>query len=125
MEAFYSDVDPIKHIAACHTQASSQSEDDAVGNSLGVHRELTKDIESLPRWLKRVHRKKIETHQKIIEGSRKACRELRRFNHDSEKELQIRHGPKIKLRHRAKVWMMRWELAGSSLGLCRMYQEDH
>ncbi|RWW08823.1 hypothetical protein GW17_00027716 [Ensete ventricosum] len=54
-------------------------------------------------------------------GSRKACWE---FNHDGEKKLQIRHGPRIKLRYRAKVWTMQWELAGSSLGLRRRYQED-
>ncbi|RZS25412.1 hypothetical protein BHM03_00058608 [Ensete ventricosum] len=28
------------------------------------------------------------------------------FNHDGVKELQIRHEPKIKLRHRAKDWTM-------------------
>ncbi|RWW19286.1 hypothetical protein GW17_00016674, partial [Ensete ventricosum] len=37
-------------------------------------------------------------------------------NHDGEKELQIRNGPRIKLRHRAKDWTMRRELVGSSLG---------
>ncbi|RWW47937.1 hypothetical protein BHE74_00046034 [Ensete ventricosum] len=47
-----------------------------------------------------------------------------KFNHDGEKELQIRHGPRIKLRHRAKDWTMRWELVGSSLGLHRRYRED-
>ncbi|RRT61139.1 hypothetical protein B296_00022494 [Ensete ventricosum] len=31
-------------------------------------------------------------------------------------ELPTRHGPRIKLRHRAKDWTMRWELVGSSLG---------
>ncbi|RWW67391.1 hypothetical protein BHE74_00025169 [Ensete ventricosum] len=46
---------------------------DAVGNSLGVHRELAEDIESLPGWRKGVRQKKTETHRKIIEGSRKAC----------------------------------------------------
>ncbi|RRT50922.1 hypothetical protein B296_00021590 [Ensete ventricosum] len=71
-------------------------------------------VGSLPGWHKGIHRKKTETHQKIVGGSRKACWE---FKHDGEKELQIRHGPRIKLRHRAKVWTMRWELVGSSLGL--------
>ncbi|RRT36517.1 hypothetical protein B296_00034766 [Ensete ventricosum] len=33
------------------------------------------------------------------------------FNHDGEMVLQIRHGPRIKLRHWAKDWTMRWELA--------------
>ncbi|RWV81892.1 hypothetical protein GW17_00056649 [Ensete ventricosum] len=37
--------------------------------------ELAKGIGSLPGWCKGVHRKKIETHRKIIEGSRKACQE--------------------------------------------------
>ncbi|RRT43451.1 hypothetical protein B296_00044329 [Ensete ventricosum] len=36
---------------------------------------------------------------------------------------ETRHGPKIKLRHKAKVWTMRWELAESSLGLHRRYRE--
>ncbi|RZS19000.1 hypothetical protein BHM03_00051341, partial [Ensete ventricosum] len=102
-------------------QASGQGSDDAVGNSHEVHRELVESIKSLPRWRKGVHRKKIETrrkktetHRKIVGGSRKAYQE---FNHDVEKELQIKHGPRIKLRHRAKVWTMRWELARSLLGL--------
>ncbi|RWV84546.1 hypothetical protein GW17_00053734 [Ensete ventricosum] len=63
-----------------------------------------------------------ETCWKIIGVSRKACPEL--DNHDGEKELQIIHGPRIKLRHRAKVWTMRWELVRSSLGLRRRYRED-
>ncbi|RZR90899.1 hypothetical protein BHM03_00018901 [Ensete ventricosum] len=48
---------------------------DTVGNSPGVRRELTEGIESLPGWHKKVHHKKIETHRKIVGGSRKACRE--------------------------------------------------
>ncbi|RWW38270.1 hypothetical protein BHE74_00056511 [Ensete ventricosum] len=78
-----------------------------VGNSLGVRRELAKGIGSLPGWRKGVHRRKTETHRKIIG------------------ELQIRHGPKIKLRHQTKDWTIRWELArsspkvsGRSLGTC-------
>ncbi|RWV81197.1 hypothetical protein GW17_00057411 [Ensete ventricosum] len=67
---------------------------------------------------------KTKTHRKIIGGSRKAYWELKRFNHDGEKELQTRRRPRIKFKHRAKVWMMRWELAGSSLGLRRRYRED-
>ncbi|RRT42892.1 hypothetical protein B296_00038999, partial [Ensete ventricosum] len=46
-----------------------------VGNSSGVRRELTEGIGSLLGWRKGVHQKKIETHRKIIAGSRKACRE--------------------------------------------------
>ncbi|RRT34511.1 hypothetical protein B296_00026908 [Ensete ventricosum] len=42
-----------------------------VGNSPGVHRELTEGIGSLPGWCKGVR-------HKIIEGSRKAYRELGR-----------------------------------------------
>ncbi|RZS18353.1 hypothetical protein BHM03_00050604 [Ensete ventricosum] len=34
----------------------------------------------------------------------------------SWKGHDIRQGPRIKLRHRAKDWTMRWELIGSSLG---------
>ncbi|RWV85144.1 hypothetical protein GW17_00053087 [Ensete ventricosum] len=45
--------------------------DDAVGNSLGVRRELAKGIRSLPRWRKGVHRKKTETRQKIVRVAEK------------------------------------------------------
>ncbi|RRT42499.1 hypothetical protein B296_00055485 [Ensete ventricosum] len=48
---------------------------DAVGNSLGVCRELDEGIGRVPRWRKGVRQKKIETHWKIIGGSRKACRD--------------------------------------------------
>ncbi|RZS29059.1 hypothetical protein BHM03_00062730 [Ensete ventricosum] len=54
------------------------SSDDAVGNSPGVHRELTEGIRSLPGWCKGVHRKKTETRWKIVKGSRKTWRELER-----------------------------------------------
>ncbi|RRT37215.1 hypothetical protein B296_00024264 [Ensete ventricosum] len=84
--------------------------DDVVGNSPGVYRELAKGIESLLGWRKGVRRKKIETRRKITE-----------FNHDGEKELQIRHGPRIKFKHWGKVWTMWWELIGSSLGLCQRH----
>ncbi|RRT31656.1 hypothetical protein B296_00054734 [Ensete ventricosum] len=47
----------------------------AVGNTLGVRRELAEGIGSLPEWRKGVHQKKTETHRKIIGGSRKACRD--------------------------------------------------
>ncbi|RZS01024.1 hypothetical protein BHM03_00030818 [Ensete ventricosum] len=47
--------------------------------------------------------KKIETRQKIIGGSQKACWELGRY------------GPKF--RHQAKDWTMLRELSGSSLGI--------
>ncbi|RWV87294.1 hypothetical protein GW17_00050723 [Ensete ventricosum] len=58
---------------------------DAVGNSLGVRRELAEDIGSLPGWCKRVCQKKIETREKIVEGSQKACRERLE---DSSQECQ-------------------------------------
>ncbi|RWW56437.1 hypothetical protein BHE74_00036847 [Ensete ventricosum] len=48
---------------------------DAFGNSPGVCRKLAKGIGSLLGWHKGVRQKKIETHRKIIGGSRKACRE--------------------------------------------------
>ncbi|RWW12643.1 hypothetical protein GW17_00023681 [Ensete ventricosum] len=41
-------------------------EDDAVGNSLEVHRELAEGIGSLPGWCKGVRRKKTETRRKIV-----------------------------------------------------------
>ncbi|RZS14428.1 hypothetical protein BHM03_00046126, partial [Ensete ventricosum] len=47
---------------------------DAVGNSPGVHRELTEGIRNLPGWCKGVHRKKIETHRKIVGGIGKIAR---------------------------------------------------
>ncbi|RRT77888.1 hypothetical protein B296_00017603 [Ensete ventricosum] len=50
--------------------------------------------------------------------------DYRGFNHDGEKELQTRRRPRIKFKHRAKVWTMQWELAGSSLALHRRYRED-
>ncbi|RZR87177.1 hypothetical protein BHM03_00014532 [Ensete ventricosum] len=74
-------------------QVSSQSLDDAVGNSSGVRRELADGIRSLPRVCQKLAEgdrelakmtqgssleEDRETHQKIIEGSRKACRELGR-----------------------------------------------
>ncbi|RRT34225.1 hypothetical protein B296_00046202, partial [Ensete ventricosum] len=47
-------------------RASGWSEDDAVGNSLGVHQELAEGIGSLLGWRKGVYRKKTETHRKIV-----------------------------------------------------------
>ncbi|RWW45970.1 hypothetical protein BHE74_00048146 [Ensete ventricosum] len=49
---------------------------DVAGNSLGVCRELTEGIGSLPRWHKVVRQKKTKIRRKIIGGSRKACRDL-------------------------------------------------
>ncbi|RWV76881.1 hypothetical protein GW17_00062380 [Ensete ventricosum] len=49
---------------------------DAVGNSLEVHRELAEGIGSSPGWRKKVRQKKIETRRKIVEGRRKACRDV-------------------------------------------------
>ncbi|RRT42343.1 hypothetical protein B296_00041800 [Ensete ventricosum] len=46
-----------------------------VGNSPRVRLELAEGIGSLPGWRKGVHQKKTETHQQIVGGSRKACRE--------------------------------------------------
>ncbi|RRT47933.1 hypothetical protein B296_00048254 [Ensete ventricosum] len=60
-----------------------------IENSPEVHRELAEGIGSLPGWCKGVRRKKTKTRRKIIEGSRKAYREL--------------YGPRIKLKHWAKV----------------------
>ncbi|RRT42557.1 hypothetical protein B296_00057030, partial [Ensete ventricosum] len=64
-------------------------------------------IGSLLGWRKGVRQKKTETRRKIVKGSRKACQGLGRY------------GPRIKLRHQAKDWTIRWELAGSLLGLHR------
>ncbi|RRT35371.1 hypothetical protein B296_00051699 [Ensete ventricosum] len=64
---------------------------DAVGNFPRVHRELAKGIGSLSGWCKGVHQKKIETHRKIVGGSRKAYRDgispefARRFTEGIEK----------------------------------------
>ncbi|RRT68060.1 hypothetical protein B296_00011726 [Ensete ventricosum] len=113
---------PPQRFGQSQVQASGWGSNDAVRNSPRVRRELAEGIGSLLGWRKGVRRKKTETCRKVVGGSRKACRE---FNHDSEKELQIKHGPMIKLRHQAKVWTMLWELTGSSLGLCRRYRKGH
>ncbi|RWW37318.1 hypothetical protein BHE74_00057589, partial [Ensete ventricosum] len=55
--------------------ASGRSEDDAVGNSCGVRRELAEGIGSLVGWRKGVRRK-------IVRDNQKTCRELGR-NFDS------------------------------------------
>ncbi|RRT57754.1 hypothetical protein B296_00016490 [Ensete ventricosum] len=55
--------------------ASGRSEDDAVGNSPGVCRELAEGLGSLLGWRKEVPRKKTETRREIVGGSRKAYRE--------------------------------------------------
>ncbi|RRT53903.1 hypothetical protein B296_00049523 [Ensete ventricosum] len=47
-------------------QVKSMHRVDAVGNLLGVRRELTEGIESLLGWHKGVRQKKTETHRKII-----------------------------------------------------------
>ncbi|RZS17408.1 hypothetical protein BHM03_00049562 [Ensete ventricosum] len=96
-------------IGQSQVQASGRGSDNAVGNSPGVRRELIEGIGSLSGWYKGVHRKRTKTRRKTVEG----------INHDDEKELQIIHEPRIKLRHRAKIWTIRWELAESSLGLCK------
>ncbi|RRT65188.1 hypothetical protein B296_00031303 [Ensete ventricosum] len=49
------------------TTRIGQGQVNTVGNSPGVHRELTEGIESLPGWRKGVRQKKTETRQKIIE----------------------------------------------------------
>ncbi|RWV78885.1 hypothetical protein GW17_00060065 [Ensete ventricosum] len=51
---------------------------DAVGNSLGVRRELAEGIRSLLGWRKGVRQKKTEIRRKIIGGSRKTYREDRK-----------------------------------------------
>ncbi|RWW03061.1 hypothetical protein GW17_00033803 [Ensete ventricosum] len=58
-----------QRIDQSQVQASGQSEDDTVGNSSGVRRELAEGIGSLPGWRKGVHRKKTETRWKIVGGS--------------------------------------------------------
>ncbi|RRT42899.1 hypothetical protein B296_00041029 [Ensete ventricosum] len=47
---------------------------DAVGNSLGVYRELTEGIGSLLGWCKGVRQKKTETRRKIIGVVKKLVR---------------------------------------------------
>ncbi|RZS02408.1 hypothetical protein BHM03_00032457 [Ensete ventricosum] len=68
--------------------------DDAVGNSPRVRRELAEGIGSLPGRRKGVRRKKSETRRKIVEGSRKACRES---NYDRAIEIQSDDGPRLSL----------------------------
>ncbi|RZS29127.1 hypothetical protein BHM03_00062816 [Ensete ventricosum] len=66
--------DLCEKISQSQVQASGRSEDDAVGNSPRMRRELVEGIRSLPGWRKGVHRKKTKTHRKIVKGSLKACR---------------------------------------------------
>ncbi|RZS02526.1 hypothetical protein BHM03_00032606 [Ensete ventricosum] len=56
-------------------KVKSMHQVDSFGNSPGVYRKLTEGIKSLPGWRKGVRQKKIETHRKIVRGSRKACQE--------------------------------------------------
>ncbi|RWW37532.1 hypothetical protein BHE74_00057341 [Ensete ventricosum] len=65
-------IDYNQKISQSQAQTLGRSEDNAVGNSLGVHRELAEDIESLLGWHKGVHLKKTKTHLKMVKGSRKA-----------------------------------------------------
>ncbi|RWW09313.1 hypothetical protein GW17_00027200 [Ensete ventricosum] len=69
-------IDYNQRISQSQVQASGRSEDDVIGNSPGVRRELAEGIGSLLGWLKGVRRKKTETHQKIVGGNQKAYREL-------------------------------------------------
>ncbi|RWW13747.1 hypothetical protein GW17_00022530 [Ensete ventricosum] len=69
-----------QRIGQSQVQTSGRSENDAVGNSLGVRRELAESIGSLLRCRKGVCQKKIETCRKIVRGSQKACRGLGRFS---------------------------------------------
>ncbi|RWW53212.1 hypothetical protein BHE74_00040317 [Ensete ventricosum] len=48
---------------------------DVVGNSLGVRQELAEGIGNLLGWRKGIRQEKIETHRKIVGGSRKAGRD--------------------------------------------------
>ncbi|RRT84864.1 hypothetical protein B296_00012922 [Ensete ventricosum] len=66
------------HFGQSQVHGSGRSEDDVVGNSPRLRRELTEGIGSFLEWCKGVRRKKTETRQKIIEGSRKAYQELGR-----------------------------------------------
>ncbi|RWV77590.1 hypothetical protein GW17_00061558, partial [Ensete ventricosum] len=63
-----------KRFGQSQVQASGRSEDNAVGNSLGVHQELAESIGSLPGWRKGVHQKKTETHRKIVRVSQNIYR---------------------------------------------------
>ncbi|RWW30528.1 hypothetical protein GW17_00004884 [Ensete ventricosum] len=58
----------IIRIGQSQVHALRRGSDDTVGNSPGVHWELTESIGSLPGWRKGVRQKKIETYRKIIEG---------------------------------------------------------
>ncbi|RRT46994.1 hypothetical protein B296_00027669, partial [Ensete ventricosum] len=57
-------------------------EDDAVGNSPRVRRELTEGVESLPGWRNGVYRKKTKTHRKIIGIAEKLVRSWEGFQVD-------------------------------------------
>ncbi|RWW69775.1 hypothetical protein BHE74_00022589 [Ensete ventricosum] len=55
----------LNHEVQREPKAHFKGIDDAVGNSPGVRRELTKGIGSLPGWRKGVHRKKTVTRWKM------------------------------------------------------------
>ncbi|RWW73910.1 hypothetical protein BHE74_00018173 [Ensete ventricosum] len=61
---------------------------DAIGNSLGVRRELVEGIGSLLGWRKGVRQKKTETHRKIVGG---------RLTMTGAMELQPDNGPRSSL----------------------------
>ncbi|RWW01850.1 hypothetical protein GW17_00035100 [Ensete ventricosum] len=57
-----------QRIGQSQVQALDRSEEDAIGNSPRVRRELAEGIRSLSEWRKGVRWKKTETCQKIIGG---------------------------------------------------------
>ncbi|RZS20457.1 hypothetical protein BHM03_00052976 [Ensete ventricosum] len=79
-----------KRFGQSQVQASGRSEDNAVGNSRGVHQELAEGIGRLPEWRKGVHQKKTETHRKIVRVSRNIYRELGRFRRYSGSSPGVR-----------------------------------
>ncbi|RWW44173.1 hypothetical protein BHE74_00050094 [Ensete ventricosum] len=72
---------------------------DTVGNSPGVRRELVEGIGSLPGWRKGVRQKKTVTHQNIVRGRRKACRET---NYDRSNGVTTDDGPRSNLSLRSR-----------------------
>ncbi|RZS24967.1 hypothetical protein BHM03_00058111 [Ensete ventricosum] len=86
-----------------------------VANSLGVYRELVEGIGSCQDGAREFAGRRSRLAGRLSGVAERLAGSW--FNHDGEKELHMRHRPRIKFRHRAKIWIMRWELTGSSLGL--------
>ncbi|RWV81079.1 hypothetical protein GW17_00057536 [Ensete ventricosum] len=95
---------------------------DAITNSPGVRRELAEGIRSLPGWRKGVRQKKTETHRKIVEGSRKACRDYNQMMGQDQAWASGRGSDDVVGSHRSSLGDSP-KGSGSSLGTRREITE--